>query len=171
MSGKCIVAAVVLLAMLPSAAATAQDDDQEINIQADNWDADRRAGRATYRGNVIVTSGGLELRGDELVLEFVDDALHTMRMTGSPARFSQRHDGGRDPTEAQAERLVYETESATVRLLGEVRVVQGRDEYASDDLRYDIREGRVVAGGEGAGRVQVTIQPRRGERQDPERER
>lgn len=151
-----------LLAMAPVAAlALPSDADEEISIQSDTWDVDRRAGLAVYRGNVIVTSGGMELRGDELIMNFTDETLTSAVVTGSPARFAQEHADGRPATSAQAQSLTYELESAIVRLRGDARVVQGGDEFSSDDIRYDIRDERVAAGGEGSGRVQVTIQRRR----------
>lgn len=169
MGGKLALMIGMLLALLPTAVvALPGDADQEINIQSDSGVVDRRAGRAVYRGNVIVTSGGIELRGDELVLNFSNEALTSAVLTGSPARFAQVHADGRPATSAQATSLTYEMESAMVRLRGEARVVQDRDEFASDDIRYDIRDERVAAGGEGAGRVQVTIQPRRPPEPEPE---
>jgi lipopolysaccharide export system protein LptA len=165
-----MVISALLLSLPVAVAALPGDADQEINIQADSWDADRRSGRAVYRGNVIVTSGGVELRGDELVLEFLNDQLQTVVITGAPARFTQAHGDERARTDAEARSLTYETGTAMVRLRGEARVAQGGDEFSSDDIRYNIREERVVAGGEGAGRVQVIIQPRR-EPPEPEPER
>lgn len=162
MGVKTLLLLGLLLAMVPATApALPGDADQEINIQADAWDADRRTGRAVYRGNVVVTSGGMELRGDELILNFTNETLTSAVLTGSPAQFAQDHADGRPATSAQASILTYEMESAMVRLRGDARVIQDRDEFASDDIRYDIRNERVAAGGEGSGRVQVTIQPRR----------
>lgn len=152
----------LLMAVLPGAVlALPGDADQEIRIQADSWDADRRSGRAVYRGNVVVTSGGLELRGDELILRFDDGALVGATITGGPATLVQQHEGDRAATSAQAGILDYDALAAVIRLRGTARVLQGGDEFASEEIRYDVRQERVVAGGDPGSRIEVIIQPRR----------
>ncbi len=160
---------LALVLMLPgTVAALPGDADQEINIRADSWDADRRTGVAVYRGNVIVTSGGLEMAGDELVLRFTDGELAGATLQGQPARLTQRHVNERLPTEAEARELTYDAVTAVIRLRGAARVNQGGDEFASEDIRYDIRQERIIAGGEAGSRIEVTIQPRRPPQQEPE---
>lgn len=170
MSGNNIANLLMSLFLLvPGAvAALPGDADQEISIQADSWDADRRTGVAVYRGNVIVTSGGLEMRGEELMLRFTDGELAGATLLGQPARLIQRHVSERLPTEAEARELTYDTVTAVLRLRGAARVNQGGDEFSSEDIRYDIRQERIIAGGETGSRIEVTIQPRRLPPQEPE---
>ncbi len=153
--------AAALLAVVTGAAALPGDNDQEISLSADHQLLDRQRGIATYRGNVQITRGGMDIRGDELILHFTDDELTGATVRGAPVRFTQRHDGDRPPTEAQARELEYDAAIGEVRLQGGVRVTQSGNEFLSEDLRYDVNTERVVAAGESDSRIRVTIQPRK----------
>lgn len=157
----------VVMAAAP-AFALPGDPEQPIDIEADDWVADRRTGVAVYRGNVRVQRGGVEITGDELTLRFDDDRLLGATVRGSPVRFTQRHAEDRAPTAAEANELDYDATSNIVRLQGAARVTVANDEFASDDIRYDIGEERIVAGGGEGTRIQVTIQPRRPDADDNE---
>jgi lipopolysaccharide export system protein LptA len=161
--------AALLLAAAGPAAALPDDSAQEIEFTADTQLIDRQRGVATYEGNVHIVRGGMEFRGDELVLEFADDELVGATMRGTPVRFRQEHEG-RAPTEAEARELVYDVQAGEVRLRGGVRVRQAGNEFASEDLRYDVETERVVAAGESESRIRVTIQPRPPAESEPEPE-
>lgn len=133
---------------------------EEILLESDTSSFDRTTGAAVYRGNVRIMQGAVEIRADELVFQFDGDELAAAVLRGSPVRFVQRH-ADRPPTEAQGAEVIYDTRDGVVRLRGGARVLQGGDEFASEDIRYDTRTERVIAGGEPGSRVQVTIQPRR----------
>ena len=157
-----IIVAVCCFAFAsPVASALPGDELQEIDLSADSQVLDTPKGVLAYRGNVIVTFGGVEIRGDELEIRFADDELTRATIRGAPATFVQAHEGERAPTEAEAHELVYDVDAGEVRLRGAVRVRQAGNEFASEDLRYDLASERVVAAGESAdSRIRVTIQPR-----------
>lgn len=162
--------AAALLAVVTGAIALPGDNEQEINLSADHQLLDRQRGLATYRGNVHITRGGMEIRGDELILHFSDDALTGATVRGTPVRFTQVHDGDRPPTEAEAGELIYDATVGEVRLRSGVRVTQSGNEFLSEDLRYDINSERIVAAGESDSRIRVTIQPRKPAEDDGETE-
>lgn len=172
MSGKRFIILLLVLAA-PAAPAWQSLDDQEIIIEADTSSLDRTAGTAVYRGNVRIVRGNVEISGDELTFQFDGDELAAAVIRGAPVRFVQEHGADRPATRAESQEVVYETRAGIVRLRGGARVVQAGDEFASDDIRYDTRTERIVAGGEPGSRVQVTIQPRRppaaDERPEPRR--
>ncbi len=153
--------AAALLAVVTGAAALPGDNDQEISLSADTQLLDRHGGIATYRGNVHVTRGGMDIRGDELILHFTDDELTGATVRGDPVQFSQAHDGDRPTTEAEARELIYDAAVGEVRLRGGVRVTHSGNEFLSEDLRYDVNTERVIAAGESDSRIRVTIQPRK----------
>ncbi|MEX1274209.1 MAG: lipopolysaccharide transport periplasmic protein LptA [Gammaproteobacteria bacterium] len=146
---------------MTGATALPGDNDQEISLSADNQLLDRQRGIATYRGNVHVTRGGMEIRGDELILHFNDDELAGATVLGDPVRFKHVHGDDRPATEAEAHELNYDATIGEVRLRGAVRVTQSGNEFLSEDLRYDVNTERIVAAGESDSRIRVTIQPRK----------
>ncbi len=158
---RLLVTLLAAAVSVPAAHALPDDSGQPIDIQADHWDANRRTGVAVYRGNVRVTRGSVSITGDVLTLNYDGTRLAVADVQGSPVRFTQQHDEGRERTQAQASRLQYDAETGIVRLLGDARVSIDGDEFASDDIRYDMREERIVAGGGDGTRIQVTIQPRK----------
>ena len=161
-------AAALLLVAIGPAGALPGDSAQEIELTADTQVIDRARGVAIYEGNVQVVRGGMEIRGDELVLEFTDDELVGATMRGTPVRFRQVHEGDRAATEAEARELVYDVQDGEVRLRGGVHVRQAGNEFASEDLRYDVESERVIAAGESESRIRVTIQPPREPEPEPE---
>lgn len=157
---RMIALAAVSAALVAAPTLAWQQPAEEIFLEADTSSLDRTTGTAVYRGNVRITQGAVEIRGDELVLQFDGDELSAAVFRGAPVTFVQRH-ADRPPTEAQGAEVIYDTRDGVVRLRGAARVLQGGDEFASEDIRYDTRTEQVVAGGEPGTRVQVTIQPRR----------
>lgn len=162
--------AAALLALATTVGALPDDNNQEISLSADNQLLDRQRGIATYRGNVHITRGGMEIRGDELILHFIDDELSGATVRGTPVRFMQSHEGDRPATEAEASELIYDAAIGEIRLRGGVRVTQSGNEFLSEDLRYDVNTERVVAAGESDSRIRVTIQPRKPAEDDEEPE-
>lgn len=161
---------LVLLATT-TAPLAAQDRLAHIDIEADDAELDRGSGTTILRGNVRVTQDNLEIRGDEMQMHFENEVLVEVTVEGDPASLRQSRPDATAATRASAREMYYQVETGIVRLRGAARVSRGRDEFASDDISYDTRLDRVIAGGgESGARVQMTISPRRPADDEPEAE-
>lgn len=102
------------------------------------------------------------LRCDRAIVTFRDNHITGATATGQPARFEQRSSGSRGATaHGQADRIVYDAESDSVRLSGDPRFADARGlEVSGPELLYDIRTERLqaVSAGEGRG-VHITLTP------------
>lgn len=155
-----------LLIALPVLAAS-DDRNQPVNIEADKVTVNDRNKTHTFEGNVILTQGSLEIRGQRMVVIQGADGFQTGVATGSaehPATFRQRRAGTGDIVQGAAERIEYDTRAERARLFNHARVSAGGDVVTGDFIEYDAMTERYFASntpeGEGGGRVRAVIQPR-----------
>ncbi|MES1942842.1 lipopolysaccharide export system protein LptA [Salinisphaera sp. PC39] len=150
--------ALIAIALLAAAAPA-----RGIEIQSDTAELDRNAGRSIYRGDVVLTREGLELRGDKLVVTRDADDRFTAVLTGNPARL---HQAPANPDEApvngSAARMTYRSGSELVELRGEAMIERGGNAVRSDTITHDLASGRTKArraDGEDGERVRITLEP------------
>ena len=160
---RLIAIACVALLALDAGAAGEPVAAQPVDIQADFGEIDRALGRGLYRGNVVITQGGMRITAAEVRIVLQDDELARVEIDGAPATFDHQPPGATQPTRGMARHMVYLVRESTVELRGEARVELRGDEVAGESIRYDLKGDRVLAAsGKGAGeRVQMTITPRR----------
>lgn len=129
-----------------------------IQITAERADLERRE-LALYRGNVRLTSEGVELSGDRLELRQPAKGQFTAVLTGKPARL--RHQGLADapPVAASAGRIVYDTRTAVVEMSEGAKLERGSDTVASEWIRYHLAARRISAAAAQGSQVQITIEP------------
>lgn len=131
------------------------DRSQPINLKADKVDIDYERGFSTYRGNVILRQGTLEIRAHKVIVErFPNKKTFKATITGSPAKFKQQIDLDGRMVNAQARRMTYSTESEILLLEQRAQVKSGSDKIASPTIKYDLKKNRVVAN-----RVNITLDP------------
>ena len=73
------------LSFFGAAIAHAADTDQPIEIAADSAMREEPSGKTTYRGDVVLTQGSLEIRADSLVFSFDNDNTTLITAKGNPA--------------------------------------------------------------------------------------
>lgn len=142
------------------------DSRAPIDISADRAEAQDRADRAVFAGNVIVRQGNLTMRTARLTLAYAtDNGLDINRIDAS---------GGvtvSSPSEtARGDFGVYDPQDGLITLIGNVRLERGGSFLSGARLTIDLDSGRAVMDGglrgvnqPGGGRVtgRFTV-PRRG---------
>jgi lipopolysaccharide export system protein LptA len=178
------LALIALLALAPVAAlATDSDRGQPIVIDADEVEMDFRTGLRTYRGNVRVTQGSLNITGDRLVLHYLDDELEKSLVygqSGRPATFRQRPQGADEDVYGEGRTIEMNEITNTLILTTDAVLIQGDATARGDTIVYDlVNERLVIRGGAqqvsgtengdtattdapAAGRSRVVIQPQSG---------
>jgi lipopolysaccharide export system protein LptA len=148
------------LALLPGLGrALPEDADQPIHIRADRAQVDRNAQTIVYRGSVQVDQGTLQVRADEMIIEYQDQKVVRITALGEPARYQQELEQEQGQVRADARRIVYHIQQEQLRLEGDAFLTQGGNEIFGDLIRYDIVAGRVDAEAGEEGPVRVTVQP------------
>jgi lipopolysaccharide export system protein LptA len=155
----------------PAALAERADRFQPIEVESDRMQYDDIKQVNVFSGRVVLTRGSLVLRADQLVLRQDPEGYAHASAAGQPARFRQKRDGLDEWIEGQAEELVYDARTETMRLLrrAQVRRLAGTrllDDIEGASILYDSRSERYTVDGAAAaapgqgGRVRITIQPR-----------
>jgi lipopolysaccharide export system protein LptA len=135
------------------------DADQPIHIRADRAHVDRNAQTIVYSGSVQVDQGTMQVRADEMTIEYEDQRVVRITARGQPARYQQELEEDQGQVRADARTIVYNLQQEQLQLQGEAFLTQGGNEIKGDLIRYDIVAGRVDAEAGEEGPVRVTVQP------------
>lgn len=140
---------------------TLQAAEAPVNIEADNWQADQKAGVTVYRGHVVVTRGNVQIKADEIRLHTADGALEYATIIGSPATFHQSP-ADAPPINGQARRIEYDAKAQTAVLTGDATLTQGQDRLHAASIKMDLNAETVVAHSDKTTpeRVHVTLTPK-----------
>ena len=155
---------VIWLLCLPFPAwALSADRNEPINIEADSATLNESSGISTYRGNVHLRQGTLNLHGDEMTVQLRDDRIEKIVLTGKPATYVQRPDDAGEEQHAEAGRIEYYASDDRMVLLDNARIWQsGKDQFSSDRIVFNLADNTVNAGGgSSSDRVRITLQPRK----------
>ena len=106
---------LLLLALLGSSTALAADTNHPIEITADPAMREEPSGKTTYRGDVVLTQGSLEIRADRLVFGFDADDTTLITATGNPATLRQQPENADTPVDASATTIEYHEKAERVR--------------------------------------------------------
>jgi lipopolysaccharide export system protein LptA len=146
--------ALVLLLAAGPALALKSDREKPMDIRADASSAFTNEGKATLTGNVEVVQGTLKIGADRADIT-QDKAGEVSRalLTGTPATLAEDlDDGGR--LDARAATIDYDMAQELVVLTGDAVVAQPRGELRGERVTYNLKTGRLDAGGpEGGNRV------------------
>ncbi len=165
-ANKPILAIALLLgSLLPlSAQALPSDRDKPIRIQANKANLDDRQGIAIYTGNVILTQGTIELRGDRITI-YRDNAgtIKKLVAVGKPARYQEKTDPAKGVLHAYGLTIEYLAQQEKVHLIKQAKVNQDGNVFTGDRIDYDLKTDLVNAratDNNDSGRVEMLIQPR-----------
>ena len=154
--------AIAIAGVLVAAPADARRSDRN---QPMDIDAGRQVGTLddsgplVLSGGVVITQGTMHVEAERAEITMRGGDIQRVVLTGSPATMRQEMDDG-SPMRARGKRIDYNISDETMVLTGDAHVEQPQGNMASQRIVYNMQSERVEAGGEGAGRVQMRIQPR-----------
>jgi lipopolysaccharide export system protein LptA len=160
-----------LAALLAWTNAWAEKADREkpVQIEADKMLADDGKKESVFEGNVVVTQGTLQLKGDRVIVRQDAEGFQYGIAYGKPATFRQKRDGVDEYIDGFAERLEYDGKKDFLQMFSSARLTKGTDEVRGDYISYNAKTEffQVVGGGKPAatpgnpdGRVRAVIQPK-----------
>lgn len=137
------------------------DAQQPIHVEADSLEIRDKENISIYSGNVRLSQGSQEFRGERLVLNFNQQKeLVLMTMTGTPATFRQIDDQQRE-MRGQADQMEYRASESTLLLLGNARFTHVGNTIESNTIRINTETESIQAGStESDGRVRMLILPK-----------
>ncbi len=166
-----VAALVTALALGATVTARAEKGDREkpVNIEADRMLVDDGRKESVFEGNVMLTQGTLQLKGDRVIVRQDAEGFQYGTAYGRPATFRQKRDGHDEFIDGFAERIEYDSRKDLLQMFSAARLTKGQDEVRGDYISYNAKTEffQVVGGGKPAaspgnpeGRVKAVIQPR-----------
>jgi lipopolysaccharide export system protein LptA len=163
---------LIMLLVLHASSALAEkaDREQPINLEADTVTVNDAKKTSIYTGNVILTQGTLEIRGDKLIVREDREGFQHSTSTGNPTTFKQKLEGKSEYMSGSAQRIEYDGRMDKVQLYTKAWVKRGDDIVHGDYISYDANAeyAEVIGGGQQAGtaaapggRVKAVIQPKK----------
>ena len=147
------------LSLSPIALGKSSDRNQPMDVQADSTNALMEDNSdSTLNGNVVITQGTLEIKSDRAIIHRRGGDIDKVTLTGSPVVMKQVNDNG-EPMNAQASTIVYTLSSDLILLSGSVIINQPRGSMRGENVKYDLKTGRLDGGGDG-NRVSMRIMPK-----------
>ena len=147
------------LSLSPIARGKSSDRNQPMDVQADSTNALMEDNSdSTLNGNVVITQGTLEIKSDRAIIHRRKGDIDKVTLTGSPVVMKQVNDNG-EPMNAQASTIVYTLSSDLILLSGSVIINQPRGSMRGENVKYDLKTGRLDGGGDGK-RVSMRIMPK-----------
>ncbi len=162
------LACCFLAALAAPAAAEKADRDKPVNLEADKVTIDDGKQIALFEGNVVLTQGTLQIRGERMQVNQDKDGFRYGTTWGSPAYFRQKREGFDEYIEGWAERIEYDGRAESMQMFNRAQLKRGQDEVRGNYISYDAKSEffQVTGGGTGAGpngpdsRVRAVIQPK-----------
>jgi lipopolysaccharide export system protein LptA len=152
--------AIASVAFVAGVQARSSDRSQLMNLGSDRQSGSLDENSVnTLSGNVVITQGTLDIRaGKADIYQRGGEPVRAV-MTGSPVILKQQMDDG-SPMTAKADRIEYDMVADVILLIGNYTVTTPRGSTNGQRLTYDLKSGRIESGGQGNGRVTMTIQPK-----------
>lgn len=154
----------------PAALAFDLKSDDPIRVNADSARLDDGQGIATYTGAVKMTQGDARLTADKVVLYRDENGVSRIEATGQPAHYRQPATQGQGETDARALNITWSAAENRVTFEREAVIEQNGNLFRGDVIHYDSANRVVTAEGtdqgNGSGRVEMVIQPRKQDGQD-----
>lgn len=162
MNRQRLLCALCLLSL--TAYAGAQESDDALELTADSVEYDIKSGISTYKGNVLIRQGRIQVRGSLIEVFRGEGAPSRVYVREGPGEVRWQIEEGR-AIEGYADTLDYNAVERTLRLKGNARIKDHLREIKGDDITYDLNRQIMRADSPKGGRVRMVIQP------DPQKER
>ena len=175
-AGRSFVTLCVLAVLALPASAEKADRDKPVNLEADRVTIDDVKQIATFEGNVVLTQGTLQIRGDRMEVRQDKEGFKQGTTWGNPAAFRQKREGYDEYIEGWAERIEYDGRVETMQMFNRAQIKRGQDEVRGNYISYNASTEffQVTGGGaKGAapgnpeGRVRAIMQPKGKEKPPP----
>lgn len=155
------------LILSPNIFALDSDTSQPISIESNSGFYDDKKGVSIYTGEVIITQGSMRLDADKLVVYLDNREIQKLVATGTPVKFKQTPEIGKDDVNGHSLIAEYYPETKVLIMMQEAVIFQGGNSTKSERIEYDRMSEVLMAGDENTAskRVHVILQPKNGSKQ------
>lgn len=163
---KFLPVAIVMLTFQTFVLAAPRDIQAPVKIDADRLSHDEQRLITTFSGSVVLSKGGLLLKGDQLELQQLPNGEIKSLMIGKPAQFRQRKTDSEEWIEGEGLEIHYDGQTQEVLIIGQATLRRLKresllDQVSGDRLRYNnLIETYQVETQAGMPRARMTLMPR-----------
>ena len=151
--------AALAIAFAGLAVARESDRRQPMAIEAANSDCGLGSNATcTLTGNVTITQGTMHIVAAKAVVQQSGGDPSRALLSGG-VTLKQQMDDGTD-LDAKSSNVDYDLKNEVVVFTGNVVITQQRGTLNGQRVVYNMKSGQVQSGGDGNGRVKMTIQPK-----------
>lgn len=162
---RLLVNSIVFFLMALSVSAFALDTDREkvMHVMADSADLNQQTHNGTYIGNVELIQGTTNLHA--AAAETKGNEKNQMVLAiASGTKDQQAHywtvtDLKKPPLHAYADTIRYYPQQHLIELIGNARVVQGKDSFSAAKIAYDTEKQHVLSNGDSQQRIVIIYHP------------
>lgn len=160
-SSNAFLIAAALVAASGMALAKSSDRNQLMDITSDSSNCQLGDNMScTLSGNIVITQGTLKINASQGQMMQSGGRPSRAKLSGS-VTMSQTLDDG-TPVTTKSSTVDYDFNTEVIILTGGVVITQPRGNLRGERVVYNMRNGQVQSGGQGNGRVRMTIQPKTG---------
>ena len=152
------------LAFSPMVIGLEGDTAQPVSIESNSGFYDDKKGVSIYTGKVVIIQGSMRIDADKVVVYMKNREIQKLVATGTPAKFQQTPEEGKEDVHGNALTAEYYPETKLLIMIEKAVVWQGKNSTASERIEYDRIAEVVKAGDSGSEnkRVHVILQPKNG---------
>ena len=118
------------------------DPEAPVEVTADNLSVDQDSGQAVFEGNVVIGQGDLRIAAARVLVVYNDDSGDIARLEAS---------GGvtfvTETEAAEAQSAVYDLDSGTLTMSGQVLLTQGATAVSADRMDVNLESGTARMSG------------------------
>src|SRR5262245_11433691 len=104
------------------------DRDKPVNLEADRVTVDDAKQLATFEGNVVMTQGTLQIRGDRMEIRQDKEGFKYGTTWGNLAYFRTKREGVEEYIEGWAERIEYDGRADKTQMFNRAMMKRTEDE-------------------------------------------
>ncbi|HZY68398.1 MAG TPA: LptA/OstA family protein [Devosia sp.] len=141
--------ALLLTLLLAAVQPLAAQEKDPVNITADKFVVNDAAQMATFTGKVVVKRNSLTVWAPKVVVEYGDAGPSSIKsfVASGGVRIKT------DEQDATGDLAIYDPTAQTLKITGNVMVINASSTVGGPDLVIDLRSNTTVFGGGSSGRV------------------
>lgn len=160
-SARVLEVGVLLTLVLAAAPVLALESDrqQPMQIKSDRFESGMKEDVTVLTGNVRITQGSLVVNAARADITQAKGEVSRAVLTGAPATLKQQVEGGGE-LNASAQTIDYQLAEENVELRGNVILERPQGTLRSEKVVYSVKTGKLAAGQDVSGGVELVIPPR-----------
>jgi len=133
---------LLILLFLPSVLLAAEGSKESINITSDSMEAETKANKVTFRGNVVAKQKNMTITSGELIATYAEGGKELKEVVAiGHVRITQQD------KIAVADKAIFLNNERKIILTGNPKVWQGKDTVSGDRIIYYLDEDRTTVEG------------------------